>query len=218
MTRYGSKHIPQWDDALATLSYERQAIAILKHLDKNNDKFIDRSEAASDPALSEKFKYGDGRLDAAEINEWCHQTRAGEVSIGQLIELASQRLSLREGEVRLIAYSDDEITGMKIRPRAAQVVRRTLFVVHLRRAPMTPAVRDVNCKADLTNKRERRLDEKDLEDPIEEEGAQNDGETDPDEGSKGEKKPSDSKSNDQARNAIETAEDARPAPASEERL
>jgi hypothetical protein len=213
----------QWDDALATLSYNRQARAILKRLDKNSNQVIDRFEATSDPALSEKFRFvdgalgqrEDGRLDAAEIKEWCRQTRAGEVSIGQLIELASQRLSLREGEVRLIAYSDDEIPGMTIQPGAAQVIRRTLFVVHLRRAPMTPAVRDVNCKADLTNERERRLDERDLEEFTEEDGAPINGESGLDDGNS-EKKPSDSEDNDQAKGPVETTDNARAVPTSED--
>jgi hypothetical protein len=220
----GTQHMPQWDDNLATLSYDRQAIAFLKRLDKNNDKVIDRSEATGDPALSEKFRFvdgslgnrEDGRLDTDEIRDWCRQTRAGEVSLGQLIELASQRLMLREGEVRLIGFSDDEIPGMTISPGAAQVMRRTLFVVHLRRAPMTTAVRDVNCKADLTNEQERRLDDIPPDEIPPDEDAQNDGETDGDDGSNGEQKQSDPESNDQTTDAGQNTDDAGAATASDD--
>jgi hypothetical protein len=192
----GTKYIPQWDDALATLSYEKQAKVILKRLDTNNDKVISRAEATYDRALSEKFRSidsmmhmpEDGLLVDAEIKEWCRQTRAGEVSVGQLLELASQRLSLREGEIRLIAYSDDEIPGVNIRPIANQILRRTLFIVHLRRAPMSKAMPDVNCKADLTNDKERKLDEEDLKDDYPLEGEEDAGGTDLDDGSKSTKK------------------------------
>ena len=202
----GTNQLPQWDDALATLSYNRQAKALLERLDANHNKVIDRREAAGDPELSDKFNLvdidgvpdqpPDGRLVDAEIKHWCRKTRAGEVSIGQLVELASQGLTLDEGEVRLIAYSDDEIPGMTIRPSAAQVMRRTLFVVHLRRAPMSPAVRDVNCKADLTDEKERKLDEKDLEDPDQDDAvqgnaAQGNAGTEQDADGKGDEKPTD---------------------------
>ncbi len=167
----GSRQLPQWDGALATLSYGNQAAALLDRLDANDDEAIDRGEAAGDAEVLAQFDRidgasklaRDGRWTGDEITHWCRQTRAGEVSVGQLVELASHMLALPPGETRLIAWSDDQIPGMAIRPDAAQVMRRTLFVVHLRRAPMSPAVRDFNCKADWDSSEERRLDENDLE-------------------------------------------------------
>ncbi len=162
----GRRQLAQWDQVLATLSYRRQADALLQRLDTNSDNTIDRNEAAADAQVLGVFDRidgasrvpRDGRWSADEVTHWCRQTRAGEVSVGQLVELASQMLALPEGEVRLIAWSDDEIPGMTIRPDAAQVMRRTLFVVHLKRAPMTPAVPDRNGKADVTSEVERPLD------------------------------------------------------------
>ena len=73
----------------------------------------------------------DRKWDQQELLEWCRQSRSGETSLGQLIELAAEAIRLVPGEMRLIGWTKQEVPGMSISPSGAQVTRHTLFLVHL---------------------------------------------------------------------------------------
>lgn len=150
-------HFVEWDQSADTLSYDIQVQELLDRLDENKDGKIARREARSDPVLSEDF----GRIDQSgagasdnmwnrdEIIRWCRVSRAGEVSLGQLCELASKALRLLPGETRLIGWTEDELPGVTIHPKAIQEVRRTLFLVHLRPGDLPMPQRDENLLADV---------------------------------------------------------------------
>jgi hypothetical protein len=137
-------HFSQWDEAFVTLSYNVQAEKLLEDFDTDSDGFISKREAQDNAEMSERFdtidqhRAGswspvnrDRRWDRSETLEWCRQSRAGEASLGQLIEVASEAIRLVPGEMRLIGWTRQEVPGMTISPAAAQVVRHTLFLVHL---------------------------------------------------------------------------------------
>ncbi|HRX82959.1 MAG TPA: hypothetical protein P5307_28025, partial [Pirellulaceae bacterium] len=80
---------------------------------------------------------------------WCRSSRFGELALGQLVDLASVGLRLRPGDVRLVGWSDDNLPGMAIRPTSSQETRRNLFLVHLKRGPLSEPRPDVNTVADF---------------------------------------------------------------------
>ena len=150
-TAGGRAHLPQWDESYATLSYETQARQVLERLDTNRNEQLDWLETNSELA-SEFYRVNrnnDQQWNHAELIDWCRRSRAGEVPLGQCVELASQGLRLSRGEVRLIAWSDEELPSMSVHPGAAQVARRTMFLVHLRRGQLPPPRPDLNRKADV---------------------------------------------------------------------
>jgi len=70
------------------------------------------------------------------------------VRLWRLAELASKRLRLLPGDVRLIGWTDQKLPGLRIRPDAPQNATYTLVLAHLARGPL-PAVRpDVNVADD----------------------------------------------------------------------
>ncbi|MEQ8785458.1 MAG: hypothetical protein RIC55_04135 [Pirellulaceae bacterium] len=66
------------------------------------------------------------------------------VSLWRLLDLATRRLRLLPGEVRLIGWTDDSLRGVEFHPDASQVTARTLVLAHLRPAELPPARPDVN--------------------------------------------------------------------------
>jgi hypothetical protein len=151
----GIPYLTEWDESVATQSDDRQARDMLKQADRNNDAEIDRREARRHDELASDFDRfdadRDGKWQHRELIAWCRQSRAGEVSLGQLFELASQGLKLSVGDMRMIGWTDAEMPGLTIHPAVAQTNRRTMFIVHLQRAKLPPARPDLNRKADVVD-------------------------------------------------------------------
>jgi hypothetical protein len=149
----GTPHLAQWDQSPATCSYELQAQNVLSRLDRNRDGRLERSEVRGEAKLAEQFDRLDTDRDHlwshGELIRWCRRSRAGEVSLGQLFERASRGLQLGPGEIRLIGWTAQEMPGITIDPSSAQALRRTMFLVHLRRGALPEPRPDVNRKADV---------------------------------------------------------------------
>jgi hypothetical protein len=75
----------------------------------------------------------------------------GNVGLGRLVELATRDLRTRAGEVRLIGWTDDELPGVEIYPRASQTVVRAFVLVHLRPGRLPVPRRDLNAKSDIAS-------------------------------------------------------------------
>ena len=78
---------------------------------------------------------------------------AGEINLASHIQLATQRLRLRPGDVRLIGWTDYEPPGLTLSPTAAQTTIRTLVLCHLRRGAIPAARPDVNCKEEIKDEK-----------------------------------------------------------------
>jgi hypothetical protein len=59
------------------------------------------------------------------------QDLQGELNIRPLLDLAQQTSGLRPGDVRLVAWTDQELPGMKITPQSPQGRYATLVIAHL---------------------------------------------------------------------------------------
>jgi hypothetical protein len=72
-------------------------------------------------------------------------------TLQRLLELACSDAALSDGDVRLVAWTDQALPGLEIRPQASQESLRTLVLVHLRRGPRPPPRRDRNLRLDVTD-------------------------------------------------------------------
>jgi hypothetical protein len=72
----------------------------------------------------------------------------GMVRLHRLVDLAVRRLRLQPGEVRLVAWTSDELPGIRISPRPAQNTTQTLVLAHLARGPLPSPQKDVNISDD----------------------------------------------------------------------
>lgn len=144
---------PLWDEAPATFSFERQARLLLSRHDADGDGQLKRAEVASHRAMTADFDRFDLKRDGVwefgELLSWCRGSRSGELSLGRFVDLASEGLHLRRGDVRLIGWTEEALPGIEIRPISAQEVRQTLLLVHLQRGPLSAPRPDVNCAADF---------------------------------------------------------------------
>ena len=154
----GQARMKQWDEASVTFSFDRQADQLLRRHDENGDNKLSRAEISSAPELAEAFynfdhrvggNRGDDHWDRGELLAWCRSSRFGELSLGQLVDLASLELRLRPGDARLVGWSDEDLPGMAIRPVSAQQARRNLFLVHLQRGVLPEPRPDINTIADF---------------------------------------------------------------------
>lgn len=156
-TRNDRPHMAQWDDVSETQSYDVQIQELLRRLDEDQDGKINRREARAESEIHQEFARidqardggGDGQLDREELVRWSRLSRAGEVSLGQLYELASQGLRLMPGESRLIGLTADVLPGVTVSPVAAQETHRTMFLVHLRQGDLPIPQPDVNLLTDV---------------------------------------------------------------------
>jgi hypothetical protein len=74
------------------------------------------------------------------------------VSLRRLVELATTKLSLGPGEVRLLGWTDQELPGLEIRPQISQQTLRTLALIHLQPGQLPVARPDANLRENLSNK------------------------------------------------------------------
>lgn len=73
----------------------------------------------------------------------------GTVRLHRLVDLAVKRLRLNPGDVRLVAWSSDDLPGMHVWPRPAQNTTQTLVLAHLARGPLPDPQRDLNISEDF---------------------------------------------------------------------
>ena len=73
----------------------------------------------------------------------------GTVRLHRLVDLTVKRLRMNPGDVRLVAWSNDELPGMQVWPRPAQTTTQTLVLAHLHRGPLSEPQRDVNVSDDF---------------------------------------------------------------------
>jgi len=66
-----------------------------------------------------------------------------------LARLATDRLRLLPGDVRLVGWTDQRLPGMKIRPEAPQNRTYTLVLAHLAHGPLAAARPDLNLAEDF---------------------------------------------------------------------
>lgn len=74
-------------------------------------------------------------------------TPKGVVTIRNLCKIAANVTSLRVGETRLIAWTDQELPGMSISPSANQKSALTVIVAHLKYAEPPPPAADLNSRS-----------------------------------------------------------------------
>lgn len=86
----------------------------------------------------------------------------GEVRLWRIVDLAAKQLQLRKGEVRLIAWTDEALPGLTIRPSSAQFTSRSLVVAHLLRAKFPAPERDLSTRADVDSNFGSPLTDKDI--------------------------------------------------------
>jgi hypothetical protein len=71
------------------------------------------------------------------------------IRLAELARLATDRLRLMPGDVRLVGWTDQPLGGMQIRPAAPQNKTYTLVVAHLVRGPLAAVAADVNVADDF---------------------------------------------------------------------
>lgn len=72
----------------------------------------------------------------------------GQLTLRPLIDLAQDAREMQPGQVRLVAWTDQEVPGLQIDPAAPQVQRATLVVANLSFGFERDPAPDVNCRAD----------------------------------------------------------------------
>jgi hypothetical protein len=72
----------------------------------------------------------------------------GVVRLHRLVDLAVKRLRLNPGDVRLVAWTSDELPGLRVTPRPAQNTTQTLVLAHLARGPLPAPEKDANISDD----------------------------------------------------------------------
>jgi len=152
-------YFAEWSDSLTCCSYERQQQIIFQQFDANADESLSPGEVEQHTELAASFaevdEDRDGRLSPSEVYQWTKDSREGELTLGRLFELACQRASLQAGDLRLVGWTDEDLPGLTIHPRASQKILRTLVLVHLKRGKLPEARPDTNLLAQLEKELKR---------------------------------------------------------------
>ena len=72
----------------------------------------------------------------------------GSLSLVRLLRCTEDLAALEPGEVRLVAWYDGAMEGMRIEPSAPQARRATLVIAHLGFAPLEPPAPDLSLRVD----------------------------------------------------------------------
>lgn len=75
-----------------------------------------------------------------------------EVSLKQLFDIAQYREHLLPGDIRLIGWTDKDLPGLSIQPRASQSMVRTLVIAHLRYGDWADPRPDKNVHPQVKNR------------------------------------------------------------------
>jgi hypothetical protein len=75
----------------------------------------------------------------------------GGVDVRRLVALAQQGIVLQPGDARLVAWTDDPLSGLTIQPAASQSRGRTVVLVNLRYGPLPAPRPDANLMVDVYN-------------------------------------------------------------------
>ena len=154
----------EWNDSEMTFSHRMQRDALFRRFDKapeeaptegRGDAILTRAEIeAVDPSHSilvdfdrwDEDEDGQESLSRNEVMAWCRASRLGDISLGSLFDLVSERLTLAPGEVRLVGWTEQDLTGLDVSPDASQKQTKTMVLVHLRGKQLRPLVRDQQSK------------------------------------------------------------------------
>ena len=156
----GQRHPVEWDRSPMTQTPSNQVESLLRELDRNRDEMIQETEVPAEHLLKSQFEkwdaltdgiVPDGRLDAEEIGRFVRGRRRGSLQLGRLFELVEDRLELLEGEVRLLAWTDQEPGELVFHPNSSQFETRMLVLAHLRHQALSDAERDYNTKAEVVD-------------------------------------------------------------------
>ncbi len=126
LSRRGDKYLTAWIDTL-------QPKAAVK---------IDLAPAAENRPFLPQWSRSDTMKLTGGVAE-------GEVNVGRLVELATRKLLLGDGEVRLVGWSEQKMPGVSIYPDSSQKTYRTFVLAHLRLGGLPPATPDANSRADF---------------------------------------------------------------------
>jgi hypothetical protein len=74
---------------------------------------------------------------------------SGEINLAGMFELAIRRLRLSPGDVRLIGWTEEDLSGIEFRPVAAQTSFRAMVLCHLAMGPIPAPKPDVNCSLEV---------------------------------------------------------------------
>jgi hypothetical protein len=118
--------------------------------------------AKLEPATSSPLKFTPlATGDFVWLPEWDQSTAfsaasstrddRGHVRMRRLAQLASQRLRLMPGDVRLIGWSNDLLPGLELRPAAPQNSTYTLVLAHLARGTLPSVKADANVAEDYVD-------------------------------------------------------------------
>ncbi len=91
------------------------------------------------PGAEAVFEISDGAAEEGELFDAFEQysataerTPQGEVSLRDLFRLGMHSAQLWPGDMRLVAWTDEVVAGMQIKPKSNQQTYRTLIICHLR--------------------------------------------------------------------------------------
>ncbi|MCA9163164.1 MAG: hypothetical protein KDA62_09300, partial [Planctomycetales bacterium] len=132
----GGNAVAGWKVSNGTLVELRDAAAVWRD-EEGVLQTAWMGDVATNTSATLEFAHApeEGRLipqwDASEAMS--HGGGEGEIHLGRMADLATERLRVLPGDMRLIAWTDQEMPGIAFDPDASQNKRRTLILIHLRR-------------------------------------------------------------------------------------
>lgn len=164
--------ISGWSRARQTLTEEQEREMLFQVFDLNKDKLLDNNELPGvvkelgidmrevnaidqrrdrslESTLSSDAAF-DGKIGTNEANSLIDRARRRNLHIGELFYVFTNPETLAFGEMRLVAWSNEELPGLEYRPKPSQRKQGTVLVAHLQHGRFADIVPDVNNSSDAT--------------------------------------------------------------------
>lgn len=130
---------------------------VLRRTDRGEYEFAKVGESLPETATRLSFEPAE---ESSAFQEWRNapgyagrvatEDEAGvSVPMGPLFEMAIRDFKMQKGEVRLVAWTDQELGDLDVEPAASQATYRTLILAHLHMPPPPGPQLDANPRSDV---------------------------------------------------------------------
>ena len=145
--------LKEWNDSPVMTNRARESAEIFTRCDKNKDRLLNASELKDEPDLLRILALVDDDNDrmfsSYELKRSIQMANSGELSLAAMVDVAiGQTLNWQE-TTRLIGWTDQELSGMTLKPEASQKTLHTLIVADLERPRSPRPELDFNLKTSV---------------------------------------------------------------------
>lgn len=158
--RYSEDRVGQLWESVFPLRSSVSLNELLDVVDIEKEQLLQALERADSDGVFRSEPDNPDAISKATFDSVMQQMkgRSDELNLGGMLYAIDQSLGLGRGDFRLIAFTENKLSNNQLSPKATQIQRMTMVLVHLRRGNLIPAKPDKNTWIDFVAKSDLEFD------------------------------------------------------------